>query len=61
MTDNICAECGMAVRHPAEFHPWRACELFKQCRNGDEVRAILRAEFPDQADRHIGTGALLKA
>ncbi len=55
-----CGECGMALRHPAEFHPYRACELFKESRNGDRVRAQLRAEFPKQADRHVGTGELLE-
>jgi hypothetical protein len=62
MTDfEICAQCGMALRHPAEFHPYRACELFELSRNGDKVRAALRAEFPAEADRHVGTGELLEA
>lgn len=60
MSDNVCAECGMALRHPAEFHPYRACELFKGCRDGDKVRGMLRAEFPEEADRHVGTRARLK-
>lgn len=60
MNENVCVQCGMGLRHPAEFHPYRACELFGDSRNGDTVRAALRAEFPEEADRHVGTGLPLE-
>lgn len=56
MSENVCAQCGMALRHPAEFHPYRACKLFGRSHDGDKVRAKLREEFPNDADRHVGTG-----
>jgi proteasome lid subunit RPN8/RPN11 len=59
MNEATCAQCGMALRHAAEFHPYRACELFAESHNGGDVRAVLRAEFPKQADRHVVTGELL--
>jgi len=32
-----CAECGMGLVSGAEFHPWRACEVFKETHNSDRV------------------------
>lgn len=28
-TRSRCAECGMVTRHPAEYHPYVFCVLFK--------------------------------
>ena len=39
-----CAACGMPC-HRAEYHPYIACQMFKQVRNGDSVRANLYAVF----------------
>lgn len=35
-----CGECGMPC-FPAEYHPYAACLMFKQCHNAETVRAKL--------------------
>lgn len=37
-----CRECGMCVA-AGEYHPYLACLAFKQCRDGNAVRANLVA------------------
>lgn len=39
---SACAGCGMPC-HPAEYHPWAACELFKVHRDARTVRGNLYA------------------
>lgn len=37
----VCAACGMATKHPREYHPYAACLMFMGCHNGDRVRGNL--------------------
>ena len=38
-----CGECGMGTVSLAEFHPWRACEVYKETHDSREVwRALYR-------------------
>lgn len=38
-----CAQCGMATKHPREYHPYAACLMFMGCKDGDIVRKNLHA------------------
>lgn len=37
-----CHDCGMSCE-AAEYHPFAACLMFKQCRNSETVRANLQS------------------
>ena len=32
-----CAECGMTLAHPNEYHPYAACLMYKSCKDRDTV------------------------
>lgn len=38
-----CAHCGMSTKGPRDYHPWAACVMFKELRDGNRVEANLRA------------------
>lgn len=40
---NTCASCGMNVGAVATYHPFTACLMFRQVRDGNVVAANLRA------------------
>ena len=42
--DTRCAECGMGTVSAAEFHPFRACELYRESHNSETVWAAMEAE-----------------
>lgn len=42
MKSEACANCGMRCQ-PREYHPYTACVLFRQLRDGDKVRSCLEA------------------
>lgn len=38
-----CAGCGMTTFGPRDYHPYAACVMFRQLRDGSNVEANLRA------------------
>ena len=42
--DTRCADCGMGTVSAAEFHPYRACELYRQHHDSEKVWATMEAE-----------------
>lgn len=39
----MCSLCGMHVEENAGYHPYAACLMFQQCRNGNTVDSNLKA------------------
>ena len=37
----ICGQCGMALNHPREFHPFAACMMMEGCHDGNKVASNL--------------------
>jgi hypothetical protein len=45
-----CAECGMVLSSPNEYHPYAACLMYKGCKDENTVRLNLLAVL------HYGSG-----
>lgn len=52
-----CAQCGMAMLHQAEYHPFAACLIFKACRDGQKVRENLGAVIDHVRERDARSAA----
>lgn len=57
ISDMWCAECGMTMEKPGEYHPYAACLMFKACHSSTTVRANLSAvvEYGRQQERSAST------
>lgn len=42
-----CAECGMPIENPGEYHPYAACLMYRGCNDSKTVRDNLRAVCND--------------
>jgi hypothetical protein len=38
--ENRCHDCGMYVQ-PGDYHPYAACVMYRQCRQGEKVESWL--------------------
>lgn len=48
-----CAQCGMVMVRPDEYHPYAACLMFRGCHDGDMVRTSLK-DVIEQAFAEVG-------